>query len=62
MKTDKIILKGERPDPAHIPPGCRFHPRCPYAMDRCKVEEPQPMFVSQEHWVSCWLESGEAKQ
>ncbi len=61
MKTDKIILKGERPDPAHIPPGCRFHPRCPYAMDKCKEEEPEPMFVSQEHWVSCWLESGEGK-
>jgi oligopeptide/dipeptide ABC transporter ATP-binding protein len=62
MKTDKIILKGERPDPAHIPPGCRFHPRCPFAMDICRQKEPQPMFVSQEHWVSCWLESGAGKQ
>ena len=62
MKTEKIILKGERPDPAHIPPGCRFHPRCPFAMEVCKTKEPQPMFVSQEHWVSCWLESGEGKK
>jgi len=62
MKTEKIILKGERPDPAHIPPGCRFHPRCPYAMPVCKVKEPAPVFVTQEHWVSCWLESGEAKK
>ncbi len=62
MKTEKIILKGERPDPAHIPPGCRFHPRCPSATEICKEKEPEPMFVSQEHWVSCWLESGEAKQ
>jgi peptide/nickel transport system ATP-binding protein len=62
MKTEKIILKGERPDPAHIPPGCRFHPRCPFAMEICKEKEPEPMFVSQEHWVSCWLESGEGKQ
>jgi len=62
MKTEKIILKGERPDPAHIPPGCRFHPRCPFVMDVCKSKEPQPMFVSQEHWVSCWLESGEGKK
>lgn len=61
MKTEKIILKGERPDPAHIPSGCRFHPRCPYAMEKCKVEEPEPIFVSQEHWVSCWLASGEGK-
>jgi peptide/nickel transport system ATP-binding protein len=62
MKTEKIILKGERPDPSHIPPGCRFHPRCPFAMAICKDKEPTPMYVSQEHWVSCWLESGEAKQ
>ncbi|MBN1678345.1 MAG: ABC transporter ATP-binding protein [Candidatus Thermoplasmatota archaeon] len=61
MKTDKIILKGERPDPAHIPPGCRFHPRCPYVMEKCKVEEPEPIYVSQEHWVSCWLAAGEGK-
>ena len=62
MKTEKIILKGERPDPAHIPPGCRFHPRCPSAMDICSQKEPEPMYVSQEHWVSCWLEAGEAKK
>jgi len=62
MKTEKIILKGERPDPANIPPGCRFHPRCPYVMEVCKQKEPSPMFVSQEHWVSCWLEAGEGKK
>jgi peptide/nickel transport system ATP-binding protein len=61
-KPDPRILKGERPDPAHIPPGCRFHPRCPFSMDICKIKEPAPMFVSQEHWVSCWLESTEAKK
>ena len=31
----RIILKGERPDPGDIPPGCRFHPRCPVAFERC---------------------------
>ena len=62
MKTEKIILKGERPDPAHIPPGCRFHPRCPFAMEVCKKKEPQPVSITDQHWVSCWLESGEAKQ
>ncbi len=61
MKTEKIILKGERPDPSNIPPGCRFHPRCPFAMDKCRQAEPEPMYVSQEHWVSCWLEMGEGK-
>jgi oligopeptide/dipeptide ABC transporter ATP-binding protein len=34
-KVERIILKGERPDPADIPPGCRFHPRCPVAFERC---------------------------
>jgi peptide/nickel transport system ATP-binding protein len=33
-------LPGEVPDPANPPPGCRFHPRCPLAFDRCRVEEP----------------------
>jgi oligopeptide/dipeptide ABC transporter ATP-binding protein len=62
LKTEKIILKGERPDPAHIPPGCRFHPRCPFAMEKCSEVEPEPMYVSQEHWVSCWLESGDVRK
>ena len=62
LKTEMIILKGERPDPAHIPPGCRFHPRCPFAMEKCSEVEPEPMYVSQEHWVSCWLESGDVKK
>ncbi|MGI0148129.1 MAG: oligopeptide/dipeptide ABC transporter ATP-binding protein [Thermoplasmata archaeon] len=34
-RRDRIILKGERPDPSNIPPGCRFHPRCPVAFERC---------------------------
>src|SRR5207247_5761067 len=33
-------LPGEVPDPARPPAGCRFHPRCPYAFDRCVAEEP----------------------
>src|SRR5881409_1271672 len=34
-KVDRVILKGERPDPVNIPVGCRFHPRCPVAFERC---------------------------
>jgi peptide/nickel transport system ATP-binding protein len=30
------------PDPANIPPGCRFHPRCPVALARCRIEAPPP--------------------
>jgi peptide/nickel transport system ATP-binding protein len=58
MKTEKIILKGERPDPSNMPPGCRFHPRCPFAMDVCKTQAPEQVFVTPEHWVNCHLEKG----
>jgi len=34
-KVERIILKGERPDPVNIPTGCRFHPRCPVAFEKC---------------------------
>ncbi|UCE80352.1 MAG: ATP-binding cassette domain-containing protein [Methanobacteriota archaeon] len=54
-RTEKIILKGERPDASKIPSGCRFHPRCPFMMDICRVEQPSPVFVSEGHWVSCHL-------
>ncbi len=59
MRREKIILKGERPDPSNIPPGCRFHPRCPFVMDICRKEPPRPVFVSEGHWVSCHLERGD---
>ena len=37
----RIILKGDLPSPSHIPPGCRFHTRCPLAQDICRTEEPK---------------------
>ena len=47
--------KGETPDAAHIPTGCRFHPRCPVAFDRCKVEEPPLFDVGGGQAAACWL-------
>lgn len=38
---DRVILAGEPPDPARVPSGCRFHPRCPLAMDICRTVEPE---------------------
>jgi oligopeptide/dipeptide ABC transporter ATP-binding protein len=48
-------LPGEVPDPAHPPSGCRFHPRCPYAFDRCPVEEPELIPLAEGRTVACWL-------
>jgi oligopeptide/dipeptide ABC transporter ATP-binding protein len=51
---DRIILEGDVPSPLNPPGGCRFHPRCPVALDVCGVEEPVFREVSLDHWVACW--------
>lgn len=52
------ILKGEVPSPINPPPGCRFHPRCPYAMDTCRKEVPELVDIGRKHQVACHLVSG----
>ena len=49
------ILKGEVPSPINPPPGCRFHPRCPYATDICRKEFPELVDVGRKHQVACHL-------
>ncbi len=51
-KTQRIILKGDVPSPINPPSGCRFHPRCPLAFDRCSRESPQPLNLN-GHMVRC---------
>lgn len=53
----KAVLQGEPPSPIEVPPGCRFHPRCPHATERCKREEPQLLGIESGHQVACWLYS-----
>jgi peptide/nickel transport system ATP-binding protein len=48
-------LAGQPPDLINPPPGCRFHPRCPYAMDICRREEPPQITIDKNRYVSCWL-------
>ncbi len=57
-KTRRIVLQGDVPDPAHPPAGCRFHPRCRYATDRCKSEDPHLEFVGPTHSVACHYSEG----
>ena len=54
----QILLAGDVPSPVDPPSGCHFHPRCPYATDRCVKEIPQLVEVSPGHSVSC-LRAGE---
>jgi len=51
----EIPIKGEIPSATHIPPGCRFHPRCLYAKLQCQEEEPTLMEAEEGHYVSCHL-------
>jgi len=51
------VVAGEVPDPAYPPPGCRFHPRCPYAFERCRTEWPALLEVSKGRSVACWLQT-----
>jgi dipeptide transport system ATP-binding protein len=52
-KRQRILLSGEPPSPFAPPPGCAFHPRCPLAFDRCRIEKP-PLERKQGRDVACW--------
>ena len=56
-QKERIILKGEMPSPFNPPKGCTFHPRCPLAFDRCRVEEPV-LETRGEQAVACWAVTG----
>jgi oligopeptide transport system ATP-binding protein len=51
----RVILTGDVPSPINPPSGCRFHPRCPIAVDRCSKEVPQWREVAPGHWAACDL-------
>ncbi len=49
------FIPGQPPNLAHPPSGCRFHPRCPYAMQVCKEQVPELKEVDKDHYAACWL-------
>jgi len=53
-RKSRHLLKGDVPNPIHPPSGCRFHPRCPKAMEVCSVEEPPSVEREPGHYVSCF--------
>jgi oligopeptide/dipeptide ABC transporter ATP-binding protein len=55
VTREEIILTGEVPSPINPPSGCRFHPRCPFAMAKCSEEAPQLREIAPGHLASCHL-------
>jgi oligopeptide/dipeptide ABC transporter ATP-binding protein len=53
LRAQRIILQGEVADAAHPPTGCYFHPRCRYAVERCRGEAPAFAEIAPGHWASC---------
>jgi peptide/nickel transport system ATP-binding protein/oligopeptide transport system ATP-binding protein len=52
--TELATIEGQVPNPAAMPQGCRFHPRCPFAIDRCRDEAPELRAITPGHRASCW--------
>ena len=54
-RRDRIVLRGEIPDPSHPPKGCRFHTRCPIAKPECKEKELNLREITKGHFIACHL-------
>jgi oligopeptide/dipeptide ABC transporter ATP-binding protein len=55
VERDRLrVMPGNVPNPARFPSGCRFHPRCPLAEDRCRAEAPPVFAFEGGHLSRCW--------
>jgi oligopeptide/dipeptide ABC transporter ATP-binding protein len=59
-KRERTVLSGEIASPLNVPPGCRFHPRCPGIKSICREQEPSLVPVGDNHWVACHLDGQKA--
>jgi len=55
LRKKRVILQGETPNPIDLPTGCRFHPRCPVAINICKASDPRLIQLSETHQAACLL-------
>jgi peptide/nickel transport system ATP-binding protein len=55
LKRERIVLKGDIPSPANPPSGCKFHTRCPFAVEKCKEVVPEFRDAGGNHFVACHL-------
>ncbi len=62
LKEKLVPIDGFPPDLTHLPSGCAFHPRCAYAIDRCREETPVLTPVAENHYIACWVNVCRASQ
>ena len=56
IKKKLVPIKGQPPNLANVPDGCAFHPRCDYAIERCRKEIPQLVLIGGKHEKACWVD------
>ena len=60
-KTEPFAMEGDVPNPIDPPAGCPFHPRCPYAFEKCSMKKPPLIEAAPDHFVACWLNGSKGR-
>ncbi|WHY59689.1 ABC transporter ATP-binding protein [Cytobacillus firmus] len=58
LKDQLESIEGNVPTPSNMPKGCKFHPRCPFSMEKCRQQDPPLLQVNSESSIRCWLHEG----